>query len=152
MHLLCDAIKIFEALSPGTLEHDISEFQKDNKVKSIDLKIQQKSQKGYMLRDRVGDKSDIYNAYIAVVIYERDLTQERVEKAMEAWVSERVNVKFKDLPTGPARIFCVDTLQPMSVADKINEYVAELLVSDEYMKVRNTLEEKYSIPEGGKKL
>lgn len=152
MHLLCDAIKIFEELTMEKLERDINKFYEKKKVKATDIKIQQKSQKGYMICDRVGDGMDIYNVYLATIRYERDITQERVDEDVRKWISERVNRKFKDLPTGPARIFNVETLQPLSVQDRINEYVDELLASDEYKELLSRLEAKYSIPEGGEKL
>lgn len=152
MHLLCDAIKIFEELSREKLELDINEFYEKKNVKAIDIKIQQKSQKDYMICDRVGDGMDIYNVYIATICYVRDLTQERVDENINKWISEKVDRKFKDLPTGPARIFNVETLQPLSVQDRINEYVDELLASDEYKELLSRLEAKYSAPDGGEKL
>lgn len=152
MHLLCDAIKIFEELSREELEQDINKFYKKKKVKATDIKIQQKSQKGYMICDRVGDGTDIYNVYLATIRYERDLTQERVDEDVEKWISENVNRKFKDLSTGPARILNVETLQPISVQDRINEYVEELLASDEYKELLSRLEATYSAPDGGEKL
>lgn len=152
MHLLCDAIKIFEELSREKLERDINKFYEKKKVKATDIKIQQKSQKGYMICDRVGDGTDIYNVYLATVRYERDITQERVDEDVEKWISEKVNRKFKDLPTGPARIFNVETLQPISVQDRIQEYVDELVASDEYKELLSRLEAKYSAPDGGEKL
>lgn len=148
MHLLCDAIKIFEELTPEKLERDINKFQERHKVKATDIKIQQKSQKGDMICDRVGDGMDIYNVYLATICYERDITQERVDEDVEKWISEKVNRKFKNLPTGPARIFSVDTLQPMSV----NEYTEELLASDEYKELLSRLEAAYSAPDGEEKL
>lgn len=152
MHLLCDAIKIFEELTLEKLERDINKFYEKKKVKATDIKIQQKSQKGYMICDRVGDGTDIYNVYLATIRYERDITQERVDEDVRKWISERVNRKFKDFPTGPARIFNVETLQPLSVQDRINEYVDELLASDEYKELLSRLEAKYSAPDGGEKL
>ncbi len=152
MHLLCDAIKIFEELTTEKLERDINKFCEKKKVKATDIKIQQKSQKGYMICDRVGDGMDTYNVYLAIIRYERDITQERVDENVRKWISERVNRKFKDLPTGPARIFNVETLQPLSVQDRINEYVDELLASDEYKELLSRLEAKYSAPDGGEKL
>ena len=152
MHLLCDAIKIFEELSTTLLEQDINKFQEHHKVKSVDVKTQQKSQKGVMLGDRVAGGTDIYNVYIAIICYVRDLTQERVDESINKWIEEKVNRKFKNFPTGPARIFNVETLQPISVQDRIQEYVDELLASDEYKDLRSMLEEKYSAPDGGEKL
>lgn len=152
MHLLCDAIKIFEELSREKLERDINKFYEKKNVKDVSIKIQQKSQKGYMICDRVGDKTDIYNVYLAVIRYERDITQERVDENAKKWIAEKVNRKFKDLPTGPARIFNVETLQPVSVQDRINEYVEELTASDEFKELRSRLEAKYSAPDGGEKL
>lgn len=152
MHLLRDAIKIFEGLSKEDLERDINKFYEKKKVKAVDVKIQQKSQKGYMICDRVGDGTDIYNVYLATIRYERDITQERVDEDVRKWISERVNRKFKDLPTGPARIFNVETLQPISVQDRINEYVEELLASDEYKELLSRLEATYSAPDEGEKL
>lgn len=152
MHLLCDAIKIFEELSREKLEQDINKFCEKKKVKDVSIKIQQKSQKGYMICDRVGDGMDIYNVYLATIRYERDITQERVDEDVRKWISEKVNRKFKDLPTGPARIFNVETLQPVSVQDRIKEYVDELLASDEYKELLSRLEAAYSAPDGGEKL
>lgn len=152
MHLLCDAIKTFEELSRERLEQKINKFYEKKKVKDVDIKIKQKSQKGYMLCDRVGDGMDIYNVYLAVIRYERDITQERVDEDVEKWISEKVNRKFKDLPTGPARIFNINTLQPLSVQDRIQEYIDELGASDELKELRSRLEAKYSAPEGGEKL
>ena len=152
MHLLCDAIKIFEELSREKLERDINKFYEKKKVKDVSVKIQQKSRKGYMICDRVGDGTDIYNVYLAVIRYERDITQERVDENVEKWISEKVNRKFKDLSTGPARIFSVETLQPVSVQDRMKEYVDELLASDEYKELLSRLEAKYSAPDGGEKL
>lgn len=152
MHLLRDAIKIFEELSLEKLEQDVNKFYEKKKVKDVSIKTQQKSQKGYMICDRVGDGMDIYNVYLATIRYERDITQELVDEDVDKWISEKVNRKFKNLPTGPARIFNVETLQPMSVQDRINEYVDELLASDELKELRSRLEEKYSAPEGGRKL
>lgn len=152
MHLLCDAIKIFEELTLEKLERDINKFYEKKKVKATDIKIQQKSQKGYMICDRVGDGTDIYSVYLATIRYERDVTQERVDEDVRKWISERVNRKFKDFPTGPARIFNVETLQPLSVQDRINEYVDELLASDEYKELLSRLEATYSAPDGGEKL
>ena len=152
MHLLCDAIKSFEELSLEKLEQDVNKFYEKKKVKDVSIKIQQKSQKGYMICDRVGDGMDIYNVYLATIRYERDITQERVDENINKWISEKVNRKFKNLPTGPAKIFNIETLQPMSVQDRINEYVNELLASDELKELRSRLEAKYSAPEGGKKL
>lgn len=152
MHLLCDAIKIFEELTLEKLEQDVNKFYEKKKVKATDIKIQQKSQKGYMICDRVGDGTDIYNVYLAVIRYERDITQERVDEDIEKWIAEKVNRKFKNLPTGPARIFNVETLQPMSVQDRINEYTEELLASDEYKELLSKLEAAYSAPDGGEKL
>lgn len=83
MHLLCDAIKIFEELSLEKLEQDINKFYEKKKVKDVSIKIQQKSQKGYMICDRVGDGMDIYNVYLATIRYERDITQERVDEDVE---------------------------------------------------------------------
>lgn len=152
MHLLCDAIKIFEELSREELERDINKFYEKKKVKDISIKIQQKSQKGYMICDRVGDGMDIYNVYLAVIRYERDITQERVDENAEKWIAEKINRRFKDLPTGPARIFNVETLQPISVQDRIEEYANELLASDEYKELLSRLEATYSAPDGGGKL
>lgn len=152
MHLLCDAIRIFEALTLEKLELDINKFYEKKKVKAIDIKIQQKSQKGYMICDRVGDGMDIYNVYLATIRYERDITQERVDEAVKKWISEKVNRKFKDLPTGPARIFNVETLQPVSVQDRMREYAEECMASDEYKELLSRLEAAYSVPDGGEKL
>lgn len=152
MHLLCDAIKIFEELTLEKLERDINKFYEKKKVKDVNIKIQQKSQKGYMICERVGDGTDIYNVYLAVIRYERDITQERVNEDVEKWISEKVNRKFKNLPTGPARIFNVETLQPVNVQDRINEYVDKLTASEEFKELRSRLEAKYSAPDGGEKL
>lgn len=152
MHLLCDAIKIFEELSREELEQDINKFCEKKKVKATDIKIQQKSQKGYMICDRVGDGSDIYNVYLATIRYERDITQERVDEDARKWISAKVDRKFKNFSTGPAKIFNVETLEPISVQDRINEYREELLASDEYKELLSRLEATYSAPDGGEKL
>lgn len=152
MHLLCDAIKIFEELSREELERDINKLYEKKNVKDVSIKIQQKSQKGYMICDRVGDGTDIYNVYLAVIRYERDITQERVDEDIGKWIAEKVNRKFKDLLTGPARIFNVETLQLVSVQDRIEEYANELLASDEYKELLSRLEATYSAPDGGGKL
>jgi len=152
MHLLCDATKIFEALSPIPLEQDINRFQEHHKVKSVDVRIQQKSQKGYMLCDRVGDKTDIYNVYLATVRYERDLTQERVDEAVDKWLIEKVNKKFKSFSTGPANIFNVADLNQKSVEDCMREYAEECMASDELKALRSRLEVTYSAPDEGEKL
>lgn len=152
MHLLCDAIKIFEALSPIPLEQDINKFYEKNKVKDIDVKIQQKSQKGYMICDRVGDGTDVYNVYLAVICYERDITQERVDEAVNKWLVEKINRKFKNFPTGPAKIFNVHDLSQTSVEDRIKEYAEECMASDEFKALRSRLEAAYSAPDGGEKL
>lgn len=152
MHLLCDAIKIFEALTPQRLEQDINKFYEKKKVKDVSIKIQQKSQKGYMLCDRVGDKTDIYNVYIAVICYERDVTQERVDEAVEKWLIEKVDRKFKNFSTGPAKIFNVADLNQKSVEDCIKEYAEECMASDELKALRSRLEAEYSTPDRGEKL
>lgn len=152
MHLLCDAIKIFEELTLEKLEQDINKFYEKKKVKATDIKIQQKSQKGYMICDRVGDGSDIYNVYLATIRYERDITQERVDEDARKWISAKVDRKFKNFSTGPAKIFNVETLEPISVQDRINEYMEELLASDEYKELLSRLEATYSAPDEGEKL
>lgn len=152
MHLLCDATKIFEALSPIPLEQEINKFREHHKVKSVDVKIQQKSQKGYMICDRVGGGTDIYNVYIAVICYERDITQERVDEAVNKWLTEKVNRKFKDFPTGPAKFFNPSDLSQVSVRDRIKEYAEECMASDEFKALRSKLEATYSAPDGGEKL
>lgn len=152
MHLLCDAIKIFEELSREELEQDINKFCEKKKVKATDIKIQQKSQKGYMICDRVGDGSDIYSVYLATIRYERDITQERVDEDARKWISAKVDRKFKNFSTGPAKIFNVETLEPISVQDRINEYAEELLASDEYKELLSKLEATYSAPDEGEKL
>lgn len=152
MHLLCDAIKIFEELTLEKLERDINKFYEKKKVKATDIKIQQKSQKGYMICDRVGDGTDIYNVYLATIRYERDLTQERVDEAVDKWLIEKVNKKFKNFSTGPANIFNVADLNQKSVEDCMREYAEECMASDELKALRSRLEATYSAPDGGEKL
>lgn len=152
MHLLCDAIKIFEELTLEKLERDINKFYEKKKVKATDIKIQQKSQKGYMICDRVGDGTDIYNVYLATIRYERDLTQERINEAVDKWLIEKVNKKFKNLSTGPAKIFNVADLNQKSVEDCMREYAEECMASDELKALRSRLEATYSAPDGGEKL
>lgn len=152
MHLLCDATKIFEALSPIPLEQEINKFREHHKVKSVDVKIQEKSQKGYMICDWVGGGTDIYNVYIAVICYERDITQERVDEAVNKWLTEKINRKFKDFPTGPAKFFNPSDLGQISVRDRIKEYADECMASDEFKALRSKLEATYSAPDGGEKL
>lgn len=144
MHLLCDAIKIFEELSLEKLEQNINKFYEKKKVKDVSIKIQQKSQKGYTIYERVGDGTDIYNVYLATIRYERDVTQELVDEDAKKWILEKVNRKFKGIPTGPARILNAETLDPMSVQERIKEYAEELLTSDEYKELLSRLEAQYS--------
>lgn len=139
-HKVIPAYKIFEEISSDKIEKQVNDFSRFHEIESVDIKIQQRSQKGMMLCERLPPFTDICNVYLATVKYKRDITKELVDKNLIKWAWKTVENEFKKLGGG----YCnLNTLEWTSKSDVIKQKVEQLLVSDEAKAMRVTLENKF---------
>lgn len=139
-HKIVPAYKIFEEISSKDLEKQVNRFAKCHDVESVDIKIQQRSQKGMMLCERLSPYTDICNVYVGVVKYRRDITKELVSENLMKWAWEKVESEFKKLGGGYCNLY---TLEWKSVSAVGKQKVEQLLASDEARAMQKTLENKF---------
>ena len=140
-HKVVPAYKIFEEISNEELEKQVNRFAKCHDVESVDIKIQQRSQKGMMLCERLPPYTDICNVCVAVVKYRRDITEELVSENLAKWAWEKVEGEFKDYVGGG---HCdLNTLEWTPVTDLKKQRLEQLLSSDEAKTMQKMLENKF---------
>lgn len=139
-HKIVPAYKIFEDVSHSKVEKQVNDFSRFHEVESVDIKIQQRSQKGMMLCERLPPFTDVCNVYIATVKYKRDITKELVDKNLIKWAWETVESESKKMGGG----YCdLNTLEWMSKSNVIKQKVEQLLASDEAKRMQETLENRF---------
>lgn len=114
-HKIVPAYKIFEEISSDKIEKQVNDFSRFHEIESVDIKIQQRSQKGMMLCERLPPFTDICNVYVATVKYKRDIAKELVDKNLIKWAWETAE----------------------------SELAEQLLASDEVKAMQVTLENKF---------
>ena len=137
--------KIFTSASSEEVEKQVNSFSNVHNVVSVDVKPHSLDQSGTLLCDRVDPDRRTALLYVATVGYRVDYTYIQMDSALDAWITNKVRDYFGDLSKQPQSFKSVPTGNRITQKELVLEYIGGLRQSDEYKKVRDMLEEKFSM-------